>query len=76
MKTRLLMPPVARRAPSSPIEWERLMQVVLTRAEARADPRLNMLKAAMPQGKTEQVLRQMGIICENDVQREFPLPTT
>jgi len=70
-KTRLLQP-TDQRAPSSPIDWQRLMQIVLTRAEALQDRRLAMLKAAIPTGKTEATLRRMGIICENDILREFP----
>lgn len=58
----------------SPADWDRLMRQAITRAERMGDPRLLALKTAVAQGKTVVVLKRMGIIGENDLQREFPIP--
>lgn len=72
-KTRLLQPQ-ARKTIATPVDWDRLMQRVVARAEAVGDSRASMLRNLASQGQTAQALKRMGIIGENDIQREFPTP--
>jgi hypothetical protein len=78
MRTRLLNKPKdgPKRGALSPMGWEMLMQKAIQRAEASQDRRLDGLKRAMKDGKSESFLRKLGIICEVDLLREFPDPTT
>jgi ABC-type microcin C transport system permease subunit YejE len=55
--------------------WIRLAQLAIARAEKLKDRRIEGLRASLTNGKTERTLRQLGIICEADVEREFPTPT-
>jgi hypothetical protein len=64
-------------APKSPRDlhgWIQLAQTAIARAEKTQDRRLTRLRDALSSGKAEGTLRQMGIICEADVIREFPVP--
>jgi hypothetical protein len=49
-----------------------LIQKVIAQAVLTEDPRLSILRKAHVEAKAEEVLRRMSIICENDIQREFP----
>ena len=61
-------------APEGKLEWNRLMQVVIRRAEQAGDRRLLGLRKALADGKSEQTLRRLGIIHPVDAEREFPVP--
>lgn len=77
MPTRILKPrvkPSPTKAPQSPIEWDRLMKKVIDRATQLKDRRLAGLQGVIQQGRSAVFLRKMGIICENDILREFPDP--
>jgi hypothetical protein len=63
-------------ASKSPIEWERLLKKALDRAEKLQDRRAGALRTALTQGKSSEVMRRMGIIGENDIDREFPIRVT
>lgn len=78
MRTRLLNKPkeAPKRGALSPAGWEALMQRAISRAERLQDRRLDGLKRAMQEGKSETFLRKLGIICETDLLREFPDPST
>jgi len=64
------------REPTSPLDWERLLRKAISRAQKTQDKRLVLLQAALPKGQARNVLKKMGIICETDLGREFPDPTT
>lgn len=71
----LIHKPVAKsNAPQSPNAWFVLAQLAVQRAEQSNDRRALGLKLAISKNQVEKVLRQMGIICENDILREFPTP--
>ncbi len=58
--------------PKTAAEWEKLMRVVLAKAEALNDRRQHGLRAALATGKSERTLRMMGIIHLGDLPRVFP----
>jgi len=72
MKTRLLETPSQSLAPKNAIEWHRLMTEVLTSAQTIESRHLPGLRLAVSKGQTEQALRRLGIICQADIEREFP----
>jgi len=74
-KTRLLNPP-AKKTAATPVDWDRLMRLALVQAEKTGDPRTALLRNAASQGQAAQALKRMGIIGENDLQREFPIPVS
>jgi len=53
-------------------EWSFLMQSAIDLADRNRDPRLAGLRAAQAEGRSEQFLRNLGIICPVDLGREFP----
>jgi hypothetical protein len=61
-------------APDRKVDWHRLMQQVIRRAEQLGDRQLEGLRRALADGKAEQTLRRMGVIHSVDIDREFPLP--
>jgi hypothetical protein len=65
--------PAKPKTPTDLYGWTRLAQMAIARAEKKKDRRLEGLRAALTNGKIEKILRQMGIISEADVLREFPL---
>lgn len=67
-----LSQPQKPKTPTDLYGWTRLAQIAIARAEKSKDRRLEGLRAALTSGKVERVLRQMGIISEADVLREFP----
>lgn len=58
--------------PETHEDWHRLMLAALDVATKTSDPRLNGMRTALASGQTEQYLRKLGIICQADLQREFP----
>lgn len=58
--------------PATPNEWDLLMRKAILRAEKANDSRLASLRTALQQGKSSATLKRMGIIGENDLNREFP----
>lgn len=73
-RTRILHKPKdgPKRGAMSPVGWDALMRKVIARAEETEDRRLEGLKKACEEGRSEAFLRRMGIICEVDIVREFP----
>lgn len=77
---RRIMRPQLRAKPKAPTiqmpkttaEWEKLMRIVLAKAEAQKDRRQYGLRKALADGKSERVLRMMGIIHLGDLPRVFP----
>jgi hypothetical protein len=60
------------RGPVDPQGWNQLMLQVIARCEKLGAPDLPGLRAALSQGKAEQLLRRLGIISQADIDREFP----
>ena len=60
--------------PKNPVEWNRLMQTVIARAEELGHRHLPGLRASMAKGEAEKHLRSLGIIHPADIDREFPPP--
>lgn len=56
----------------SPLGWDQLMRLAIRRAEATGDKRLEGLRKALRDGKSEMLLRKLGVISEDDLPREFP----
>jgi len=79
MSTRILKPrvnPTGNPTPRTPHEWDNLMRRVIARAAQVQDRRLQGLQGVISSGETSKFLKRMGIICENDILREFPDPNT
>ena len=72
MATRLYQAKRPQKAPTKQTEWARLMQRAIGRAEKAKDRRLAGLRKAQADGKSEALLRRLGIISEEDLSREFP----
>lgn len=60
------------KAPTRALEWKRLMEKTLARADKLKDRRAAGLRQAVVDGRAEPLLRRMGIISEADLLREFP----
>ena len=58
--------------PKTAAEWDKLMRVVIAKAEEQGDRRIHGLRAALAQGRSERMLRMMHIIHTGDLHREFP----
>ena len=54
-------------------KWKLLYKEAVSRAEQREDDRLSFLRQGS--GSPEDTLRRLNVICENDLDREFPLDT-
>jgi hypothetical protein len=79
MTVRILKPraqPTGNPSPKTPHEWDALMRKVMARAAQVQDRRLQGLQGVISRGETAKFLKKMGIICENDILREFPDPNT
>jgi hypothetical protein len=72
MKTSRTHEPTKQIAPIGPLAWDALLSKAIKRAEAKGDPRLEGLRKAIREGKSESTLRKYGIISEMDLDREFP----
>ena len=55
-------------------DWQRLLKLVIQRAEELGDRRLPGLRRALADGISESTLRRLGIIHQGDILREFPNP--
>jgi len=60
------------RLPANQYEWTQLISKVLASAERNRDPRAAGLRKAKDSGQAEKHLRLMGIVCQADIDREFP----
>lgn len=72
-----ISPALAAATPSIPKnhnEWNDLLRKTIQRATQIGDRREAGLRQAMTGGKSEQILRQMGILSQVDIDRELPLP--
>jgi hypothetical protein len=58
--------------PKSAAEWEKLMRIVIEKAETQKDRRVHGLRKALVDGKAERMLRMMGVIHLGDLPRVFP----
>jgi hypothetical protein len=79
MSQRILKPrsnPTGNPIPKTPHEWDNLMRKVMARAAEVQDRRLQGLQGVISRGETAKFLKRLGIICENDILREFPDPNT
>lgn len=74
MKTRLLDGKKAVAAPQSKDDWDRLMAKAIERATATSSRLQGGLQQALAAGKSEQVLRRLGILSMADLEREIPKP--
>jgi len=72
MKTARTHEPIKQITPVGPLAWDALMSRAIKRAETTGDPRLEALRRAIRQGKSEITLRKFGIISDRDLEREFP----
>lgn len=75
MTTRLRQPQV-KRSPKDRSGWMRLARQAIERAKAAGDKREHSIRLAVQKGQVETLLRQWAIICEADLQREFPASKT
>lgn len=71
-KTRTAAPAPKSLAPTDQQAWQNLMSAALKRA-AQAGHNTNTMQAAYVRGKSEQALRKLGIICQADLDRLYPL---
>lgn len=60
--------------PKNHNEWKALLNQVIDRAERMGHRQLPGLRAAMTENRAETHLRRLGIISQNDLDREFPQP--
>lgn len=58
--------------PKTAADWDKLMKVVISEAASKGDRRIHGLRKALVDGKSERVLRMMGIIHTGDLPRVFP----
>lgn len=58
--------------PKTASEWDKLMRIVISVAEERNDRRIHGLRKALVDGRSERMLRMMGIIHLGDIPRVFP----
>lgn len=75
MKMRLyqgLAPAKKSAGPSTPGGWSLLLGHVIARATELSDRRLAGLLSAQSEGRSEKLLRSMGILSDADILREFP----
>jgi len=66
--------PIAKH-PTGPAAWNGLLKKVIRHVEVTDPTRAASLKTALTQGRAERALRQLGIISEKDIVREFPSRT-
>lgn len=58
--------------PKNSKDWKDLIKNAIERAERTNDRRVAGLRRALVAGNVESHLRKLGIICPEDLQREFP----
>ena len=71
-RVRKLDPSPTSRAAMGQTQWVQLLKKAITRAQLKGDSRLQVLQQALRAGTAEKSLRKMSIICDADLQREFP----
>lgn len=71
-RVRKLDPGPTTRAAVGQTQWALLLKKAIARAQMKGDPRLGVLQQALMSGTAERILRKMSIICDADLQREFP----
>jgi len=71
-KARLRNKPEPRRAAATPQQWRALCQRALEAAQAQGDPRAGGLVRALTARLEQKTLQTLNIICDNDIEREFP----
>lgn len=76
MTVRKYKPLPSPRAATGVNQWYQLLRKAIARAQVTKDPRLAKLQDAMATSTPEKTLRKMSIICEADIQREFPDSST
>lgn len=64
-------PQVTPRGAVTPREWRALCQRALERAQQASDRRVAGLEKALELKQEEKVLRSFGIVCDQDLDREF-----
>lgn len=64
-------PKDAPRGAATPREWRALCQKALERARRISDRRVPGLERALELKQEEKVLRSLGIVCDQDLDREF-----
>lgn len=76
MPTRLLgtkpTPTRSIQAPERREDWNQLLRKAIQKAESSGDRRLEGLRKALIDGRSEPHLRLLGIIHDVDLKREFP----
>lgn len=75
-RVRKLEPTKASLAPVGQTQWGQLLRKTMRQAELTKDPRLPALQQALMAGTAEKTLRRLSIICDADIQREFPVSPT
>lgn len=68
----LVSPPSKTSGPKNIHEWNTLLSKTIQRAESLGDRRVEGLRKAMVEGRAEKMLRQMSILSDADLDREFP----
>lgn len=71
-KTRTAAPAPKSLAPTDRQAWQNLMLAALKRAE-QVGQNTNSMQVAYVRGQSEQALRKLGIICQADLDRLYPL---
>lgn len=59
------------KGPQNAHEWNLLLSKAINRATEKGDRRVTGLRQAMQDGRAEKILRQMSILTETDIDREF-----
>lgn len=75
-RVRKLEPSTPSLAPVGQSQWNQLLRRAISAAELAKDPRLTALRQAMMANTAEKTLRRMSVICDADLQREFPVSQT
>jgi len=60
--------------PTDPVQWVVFCRRALARAKQAKDPRVTALQEALNANNAERTLRRMSLICDADLDREFPVP--
>jgi hypothetical protein len=58
--------------PKTAAEWDKLMRIVIAKAESQGHRSIHGLRKALVDGQSERTLRMMGIIHQGDLPRVFP----
>ena len=72
-RVRKLNPDPTPKAAQGQNQWVQLLKRAIARAQTKGDQRLDALRQALQTGTAEKVLRRMSIICDADIDREFPV---